>query len=264
VTHAVLLALLLAAQDRPKLVVLDLTPAGGVEPAVTGALTEALTNEVAAKKLFEVVSSKDINTLMGVERQKAMMGCSEDQSACLAELSGALGAKFVMSGTVAKLGDAYQLTLQTLDSGKAQPIGRSTKIAPDLAALQYTLPYAVAEATGTPMPAPPSRLLPYSLMGVGGGAIVVGGIFGLGAITREGELNGELSSGVAGTLARLSDYQARADAARRDKTISLAVMAVGVGLVASGLYLNPRSDAGGVAVALVPQRRGLSLVGVLP
>jgi hypothetical protein len=37
--------------------------------------------------------------LLGLERQKQMLGCAEDSSNCLAELAGALGARFVLNGS---------------------------------------------------------------------------------------------------------------------------------------------------------------------
>src|SRR5690348_2331301 len=77
------------AEEKPKLVVLDLTVAGGVEPSVAGALTEAITNQVSATGFFQVVSAKDIQTLLGIERQKQMVGCTSEGS-CLTELAGAL------------------------------------------------------------------------------------------------------------------------------------------------------------------------------
>src|SRR5207248_3217749 len=120
-----------------------------------------ITTDLAQKKIFDVVSSKDFQTLLGMERQKAALGCGADSSSCLSELAGALGARFVLSGSLARLGDTYQLSLQTLDSTKAQPIGRSTRLAKDLATLRAQLGYTVAEATATPLPAPPSHLLAY-------------------------------------------------------------------------------------------------------
>src|SRR5947207_17625 len=82
---------------KPKLIVLRLSVAGGVEPELGGAITEAVTTEVSARGFFNVLSSKDVETLLGVERQKQMLGCADDASSCLSELAGALGARFVLS-----------------------------------------------------------------------------------------------------------------------------------------------------------------------
>ena len=81
------------AQDaeKPRMVVLGLDPAGGVEPEIAQSLTEAVTAEIAARGLFQVISASEVQTLLGFERQKQLLGCSEEGE-CLTELAGALGA----------------------------------------------------------------------------------------------------------------------------------------------------------------------------
>src|SRR5437870_2729549 len=125
------------AEGKPKLLVLDLAAAGGVEKELAGAMTEAVTSEVASRGFFSVISSKDIQTLLGMERQKQMVGCRETGSTCLAELGGAVGARFILTGTLARLGSAsFQLSLQGLDSGRARPIGHATVLGADVAGLR--------------------------------------------------------------------------------------------------------------------------------
>lgn len=263
--YALLLAVSVAA-EKPKLVVLDLSPGAGVDASVTGPLTEALTAEVGRRGFFEVISQRDMSTLMGVERQKQLMGCSEESTSCLAELSGAMGAQFVLSGTVAKLGDAFQMTLSTLDTRKAQPLARSTRIAADLGALQKGLPYASAEATATPLPPPPSRIVPYSLMAAGAGSLVFGGVWGMVALSDQSRLTGELDAAKdrPGVLGFQTTYQQRADAIALNKVISLAAMGAGAALIVTGFLLNPADTGATSSVALVPSANGAALVGVFP
>jgi len=269
---SVLLAALLAAapgpapSGKPKLMVMELTPAGGVDKEVAGALTEAITNELASRGFFTVVSSKDIRTLLGLERQKQLLGCSEGSS-CLAELAGAIGAKFVLSGSIAQLGDVFQLTLQTLDSEKAQPVGRSTRLAKDLSTLREQLPFSVAEATATPLPPAPSRVLPYSLVGVGGLSLVGGLVLGLTALTREAAVNNELSQSASGALRTLDSYQRDREQIIQQKNLSLGLLGAGAVLGGLGILLNPPDVASGSArasVRLVPGPNGVALAGVLP
>lgn len=253
---------------KPKLVVLQLSAAGGIDDSVGLAMTEAITGEVGKKGYFDVISQKEIQTFLAQERQKQMLGCGEEASSCLSELAGAAGARFILTGAVAKLGDAYQLTLQTLDSQKTQPLGRSTRIAKSLDVLRAGLPYAVAEATGTPPPSPPSKVLPITLMAVGGAAVLGGGLWGLMALGDEQRYAGELQSGTrqAGVLQEQLFYQREAQRLGTQKTISLAVMAAGVVLMGLGIFFMP-GDVGsgsGTAVAVVPTQNGGALVGVFP
>ncbi|MBL8951267.1 MAG: hypothetical protein JNK82_10850 [Myxococcaceae bacterium] len=264
-----LLVLLLAASpapaEKPKLIVLPLSVAGGVEAGIGLALTEAVATEVAAHGFFQVISSKDVQTLLNVERERELMGCADESVSCVSELAGALGARFVLSGSVARLGDAYQLNLQTLDSLKAQPLGRSTLIGRDLGVLREQLRYVVAEATATPLPAPPSRVLQFSLIGVGAAVVVGGALAGLLALSQELALQRELQAGDANpaVLRARGDYQAEVESFIRPvKTVSLVAMVVGAALIITGIVKMPaESQATGPQISFVPSAAGGALVG---
>ncbi len=249
--------------QKPKLAVLELTPGAGVDKDVTGPLTEALTTEVGSRGFFQVISQKDIQTMLGMERQKQLLGCSDESNSCLAELSGALGARFVLSGSVARLGDAYQLTLTTLDTQKAVPLARSTRLAKDLKALSQQIPAAAAEATATPLPPPPSRVVPYTLMGTGAASMVFGVVWGAVALGSQSQLEGELKAGATqgGILKGRADYEAQVGAIDRNKVIALSALIIGAGLLTTGILLNPSDSGGGASIALVPTGTGAALVG---
>lgn len=261
------IALLLAqGAERPKLAVLELNAGAGVEASLTGPFSEALTAEVEARGYFDVISSRDIQTLLGLERQKALLGCADDAQSCMAELSGALGARFVMTGSLARLGDAWQLTLSTLDTQKAQPVGRSTRIAKDLEALRRALAGAVAEATGTPLPPPPSRALPITLMATGSAAALFGVVWGALALTQQAQLSATLDAGAnqPGVLATRSSYAQQVEALTTQKWVALGSLLAGAALVTTGALLWRADDAGSAHVALVPFGAGAALVGVFP
>jgi TolB-like protein len=254
------------AQEKPKLIVLDLTAAGGVDPQLVGALTEAVSSEVARTGYFKVLASKDVQTLLGLERQKQLLGCSEEAQSCFTELAGALGARFVMAGSVAKLGDAYQLSLQVLDSRTAQPVGRTTRLGNSLQVLRTALPYAIAEAAGTPPPNPPSRILPFSLIGGGGAVVIAGALFGLDGLSRERETNRELELADSGSaqLKPASYYRDAAAVSSVEKTVALGGLIAGAALVATGMVLFQQGGDSGAGLALVPTPSGVALVGVWP
>lgn len=244
---------------------LELSAGAGVDASLTGPFTDAITAEVQARGFFDVISSRDVQTLLGVERQRQLLGCADDATSCMAELSGALGARFVLTGSLAKLGDAFQLTLSTLDSQKAQPIGRATRIAKSLDALRAALPSAVAEATATPLPPPPSRALPVSLLAVGAGASLFGVVWGALALTQQAQLSGELDAGATqpDVLSTRATYEQRVAALTTQKWVALGSLIAGAALVVTGVLLMP-SDSGGARVSLVPFGSGLALVGTFP
>jgi hypothetical protein len=256
-----------APATKPKLVVLELSAAGGVDAQVARALTEALTNEVSSRGFFAVMSSGDVQTLLGLERQRQMLGCVDEEGNCMVALAGALGARFVLSGSIARLGEVYQLTLQTLDSTQARPVGRSTRIAKDLATLRNQLAYAVAEATATPLPPPPSRLLSYSLMGAGALALAGGGMVGLQALNQQAAMRRELENGQQQPLAlrTRASYAEELRSIGHQKTLSLVTLGAGAALVGAGVLLFPpdlaAAPARAVRVGLVPTGTGGALVG---
>jgi hypothetical protein len=255
-------AVVVSQAERPKLAVLELSPGAGIEASVTGPFTDAITAEVQARGVFDVISSRDIQALLGVERQRQLLGCGEDSKSCMAELSGALGARFVLTGSLAKLGDAYQLTLSTLDSQKAQPIGRATRIAKDLAGLRAALPSAVAEATATPLPPPPSRALPITLIATGSAAALFGVVWGALALTQQAQLGATLDAGAAqpGVLSTRASYEQQVAALNTQKWVALASLLAGAALVTTGVLLLPAED-GRARVSLVPSGAGLALEG---
>ncbi|HEY8206262.1 MAG TPA: hypothetical protein VIG99_02195 [Myxococcaceae bacterium] len=255
------------AGAKPRLVVLGLNAAGGVEPEVAASLTEAITKEISTRGFFEVMSMAEIQTILGSERRRQVTGCKETATDCLAELADASGARFVVSGSVAKLGTAYQLSLQTLDTARAQVMGRATRIASDLATLLSLVPWTSAEATATPLPPPPSRVLPVSLMVGGGLAFLGGGLVAADSVTHEARVAQELAEGQAG-LRELRDvayYRSEAASISLQRNIGIGLLAGGAALAGLGLWLNP-SDAqgGGARAMLVPTARGAALVGVWP
>ena len=261
---ALLASTALAADNRPKLLVLDLTVNGGVDPSLGKAMGEAVTAEISKRGYFQVLSSEDVRTLISVERQKQLLGCSEDASqSCLAELAGALGAQLTLSGSIGRIGDSYQLTLQALDSARAQPIGRSTRLARTPEGVREAVPYAVAEATGTPMPQPPSRVLPITMMAGGAALVIGGGVLGLQAINDDADIVQELKDGLKTpqALRRADVYDQDISRVRTMRTVSLATMLAGAALVGGGVFLLPRGSGGG-ELAMVFTGNGIGLAGV--
>lgn len=257
-------------KDKPKLLVNDLA-AHGVPPAQAVAMTEAIVATLTGRGLFKVVSSQDVRELLGVERQRQILGaCGDDGEQCGVDLGSAAAARFVLSGSLSRLGATFQLSLQMLDTQKSKAVARATRLAADLETLRALLPYAVAEATGSPLPPPASRVVQSSMVATGSALLLGGGVYGMLALSRQAVLNDELCPGGAvgdrcsGSALRPREFYLAQDAALgTQKTTALLLMAVGAALAGAGLYLMPPPE-GGPRVALVPSGGGLALVGVWP
>lgn len=259
------LALGADAAERPKLVALSLEMPASVDPAVRGAFDDAVAAEAGRRGYFDVISSREVQSLLGLERQKQLLGCATDATSCFAELSGALGARFLLTGTLAPLGASWQLSLQMQDTTKSSTVGRSTRIAKNIEALRGLLPWAIAEATGTPPPPAPSKVGPLVMI-VGGGLVAAaGGIFGLQALGTEVSLRRELDRGVdvPGRLDTLASYQAQERPLTIQKALGLVGLIVGGTVLAGGILLWP-PDVARAQLSLVPTGTGAAVVGIFP
>lgn len=120
---ALLLALLAAAP--PKLAVMPISPGEGVPPTTAAAVTEALAAEVRRRSGAEVITQREIESVLSLEAQKAMLGC--DTQACMAELGGALGVERLVAGTLARLGESWLVHLKVVETGKVKVAGQSDR-----------------------------------------------------------------------------------------------------------------------------------------
>lgn len=103
-----------AAPARKSVFVLDFTAALGADPelaSTAGALVVSGFNEMGD---FRVTTAADMKAVIGVEEQKQLMGCGDD--ACFAELAGALGADYIVTGSLARLDQTHVLTSRLLDA----------------------------------------------------------------------------------------------------------------------------------------------------
>jgi hypothetical protein len=260
------------AKARPRLFVADFS-AQEVTEGEALALRDAVVASLQAQGLFDVISSSDVQALLGAERQKALLGACADESQCAADASQLLNARFILSGQLSRLGGTVQLQLTALDTAQTKPIGRATRTAGSLDALRAMVPYAAAEAVGAPLPPPPSKIPSISLLAVGGGTVLAGGIIGLQALATESALNQELCPGGAvegqrceGTSLNSRDYYLaqNQDLAVR-KGVSIGLLVGGAALTALGAILFPPDVVKpAFSLKVVPGLGSVALVGVLP
>jgi hypothetical protein len=164
---ACLLAAVLAAAAPPKLAVLAVTAGEGVPPSTAAAITEAVAGEVRKQSKAEVITQREIASILSLENQKAMLGCQTD--ACMAELGGALGTDRLVAGDMAKLGESFLLHLRVVETKKVRVIAQADRRlrGGTIDDVLDVLPAMVAELF-PPQPA----VIPPPVAGQGGGAAV--------------------------------------------------------------------------------------------
>jgi hypothetical protein len=196
---------------------------GGISASLLANLTNIVTVAVGEKESLNVLSAADVERVVAFEAEKQAMGCEEAES-CLAEVAGAMGARWIVFGDVGKVGSRYLVTLSLFDSdagaAKGRKIGRATSEDELVDAAENAARDLVASLEGgddvkvvvlklrsaggvvvedEPAPEPTEPVDGGSVLlwsGVGGvvlgGAIAgVGGFFGLQTQTKVGEAEAE-------------------------------------------------------------------------
>lgn len=252
----------LAAEKKPKMVVLAIKPVDESTKGVAASLTEALTTDVAGTGRFEVMNEGEMTAVLGFEQKKQLLGCSD--GACLAELGGALGCDYLLVGTMGRFGSAFRLDLGIVEVRKSRSTVRLGANVPSAEALvdagprllQRVLavfdgkpdPEASAQPAASQVSKPAqasssSSPAPFVVMGLGGAALVAGGV----------------TAGV--TIAQKSSLKY----AQADLQASAGIITAGVGLaaLAAGVvwYLVAPGDSP-KAVGLAPMPGGGAAVCV--
>jgi hypothetical protein len=267
---AALLALTLAQSAAPKPVTLALPGLNGVNLAPGEAALQA---EVISQKFLaqgvQVMTARDLATVLGVERQKQLLGCAEDNQ-CLVEMTAALGTDGVLIADLGKLDGQYTLNLKVLASSNGKTLALHSGRAGDQRGLEVAMENAVraitnALADSLKRPelrgsvATSSSLRAWSIApaALGVAAIGAGVVLQVLAGQKFTELsNGPLMPNAAASLR---------DDGRGLETVGNVALVGGVVLLgaATTLFLLGGEKVAPV-VSVSPQGASLGIVGVLP
>lgn len=110
-----------------------------------------------SEKRISVITQSEVGSLLGFERQKQLLGCSDGSSQCLAEISGALGVDGLVVGNVAKFGDSYAMTLKVIDAADGHPLASASRTGMREEQLLEWTKQQAAEFARALAPAPASR-----------------------------------------------------------------------------------------------------------
>jgi len=227
-------------------------------PASLGAtLTEVVTTEVEAVERFEVISSSDIQAVLGLEAQVQMLGC--DDESCIAEIAGALGAARILATQVGRVGEVYVVNIKLIDTVTPKSLGRVSKNARgDVGNLVNTLRQAVRELFGMPNILPPPvpytgpSALSWGLMGGGVVGVLTGALFG---VQAQGHADRANDTAVPGSWLQI-------DEARSDQRIANIAYGVGATAAVTGLLWWLLSDEEPAAEPAPSPHQGAPAEGV--
>lgn len=148
-----------------KVASVGLAPSGGITAEQADFVSEQFGARLATEPGFEVTTRKAIATLLGLERQRQLLGCADDSTSCMEELAGALGADVVLVGELARLDASTQANLRAVDARGAKVLHVVTVRAASQEALLDGLDGAVHELADAlrqrfGLAAPPPRWQP--------------------------------------------------------------------------------------------------------
>ena len=104
------------AQNAPlRVVVLEVRSVGDVPTRALAALNQAIAPELRKLVGVSAISSSEVTDMLSLERQKQLIGCSDDSVSCFAEIAGALDADEMITLDLTLVGRTYALTSRRID-----------------------------------------------------------------------------------------------------------------------------------------------------
>lgn len=130
---SLVLALVLSAtagEELPRVLVLDVeVNAGAGADLDTRALTELFSAALDDRQTARMMTAQDMATLIGLERSRQLLGCKDDTS-CLTEIAGGLGAEYVAQATVGRVGEELVVSARLVATRTGEALARrSTSVA---------------------------------------------------------------------------------------------------------------------------------------
>ncbi len=170
----------------------------GVDQNIANVVTDSMLAEVRKLKGVAAIGMEEIRDMLSHEANKQILGCESDES-CLAEIAGALGVDFLITGTLSKAAESHIIDVKRIDQGRAQIAGAVNKrlkagsgqefllaVGPIIEELFPEREMKPGRERGVPdevalrLDPPP---LPtwgfWSVAGASGAALAAGGVFGL-------------------------------------------------------------------------------------
>ncbi len=157
-----------APAETPRTVFLPAVTAVDVTPEDAQTATRLLTAAASRRRELTVTSGDALRDLVAeAAAAAAQPGCA-DENWCINELAGALGAQYLLVGTLAQAGRLQRLSVQVLDAESAQVVGRASAWARDVFGFRPHLDGLVSNAFASVLGSPHVELpLPVASREVG-------------------------------------------------------------------------------------------------
>lgn len=235
----------------------------GVDAALVTAWQDRFVSRVSGPGI-RVSTARDIQQMLGLERQRELMGCNTEGTSCLAELAGALGVELLLTGNIVKSESGYLASIRVLRTKNGESLFSPSERLKSEGALLDWLDVTADALRRTLVPEVKSEASPvvkWIPALVGAGALIGSGVcFGLSA-SKYGELAGPNPP----ELADISDVRAQGETLQW-VGVSLAA-AGGVAVLSSIIWAAVApAPAKSVQVSVAPMNGGavVGFSGALP
>jgi TolB-like protein len=125
-----------AAAKRASLFVLDFA-GNDVSAQEARVLTRLTTAELGRLHGLDVSSGDEVRELLATEAKRQRQGCADDS--CLAQVAGALGARWLVTGAVGRVGRATRLEVALIDTRSGEVVTRAAADGEDTLGLSRRL-----------------------------------------------------------------------------------------------------------------------------
>jgi TolB-like protein len=243
--------------------------AQGLPEGTASVLTEVMVSEASRTGGFQIFSQSDLESMLGFERQKTLLGCTEES--CLSEIGAALGVDYLLIAQVGRIGTQYRTDLRLIDAKKAVAVAREGAFCPAnedaLAATVQRLTHQVFQdaggGTSTAASQGSPRTVPLIVLGSAGVLLAGGAVSGILALGDYNTLSSQKQSLSASSYA--AAYAQTQPGMKTKAMLADVLFAAGIVTAGVGGYLLffGHSEAT-VSLSAGPQGAGLVVQGHFP
>jgi len=220
-----------------------------VNPELGGYVEDRLATQLRARGL-QVTTPSDLVAMLGLERQKQLLGCS-DNTSCYAELTDALGVSNVLLGRLTRLGTRFELDVRVIRQGSTKIIASDTRGIDDETRLG-TLVERAADALVDQLRPPPTPFR-WKLWGpVVAGLAAAGGGAGLLISAQLEYASFTTTGGSAPVLTGDAAISTRFQELSLRRGLGFGLVGLGAALIATGVVWNALAPSSPVTVAVAP------------
>jgi hypothetical protein len=259
----------LAAATPLRIVVPDLNAVGPSKERA-GFYAEHLASRLSEVGAV-VTTSRGLEQLLGIERQRQLLGCAGEGGSCIAELAAALGTDSVLQGDVAQIDTLFQVNLKLINGADGKVIATYQARVNAEAALLDELDKAAFSLVSEAAPllkrdapralkskGPSLRVLSAIPFGVG----LIGGVVGAVLFTQAGAAYGRIPQQAGDTPRPTAEVEQIAANGKAMATAGWICVGVGAAGVATGaaLLIMGRSTPPPVSASVAPTPSGAMLM----